>query len=183
MIKYNAIKIFKNHPMLSWTVHWFWRLESFAPSTDYNSKQVLVLSSIKTCTSVFTEMSRSSFDSSSADSPLSHQCSRLLWTFLGLRYPYLDCSSYLVTMLSLPKQEGACSARFSKQAGWISFLEQCSCGKNDTGSSIQNSNFWNSSLFWLITWTTKISVIMKQCSHTYQCGVQGYSDTKETHIS
>lgn len=31
--------------------------------------------------------------------------------------------------------------RFSKQAGWISFLEQCACGKNDAGSSIQNFNF------------------------------------------
>lgn len=58
--------------MLSWTVHWFLILESFASSTDYNFKQVLVLLSIKTDISIFIEMSS---DSSSAYSLLSHQCS------------------------------------------------------------------------------------------------------------
>lgn len=61
--------------MLSWTVHWFLRLESLASSTDYNSKQVLVLSSIITYVSIFIEISRSSSNSSSAYSLLSYQCS------------------------------------------------------------------------------------------------------------
>lgn len=132
--------------MLSWMVHWFLRLESFASSTDYNFKQVLELSSIITYVSIFIEISTSSSDSSSAYSPLSHQGSH--WKSLQLTLNFSGIKASLLRLFILSSghaftaQTGrSMFRRFSKQAGWISFLEQRACGKNDAGSSIQNFIF------------------------------------------